>query len=68
LSCEDAVVLIGERVQLRPVREADLATFVTSHFDIASRGDYFPARRALGVRPPPPVAETGFWERGEGTL
>jgi hypothetical protein len=61
-------VLIGERVQLRPVREADLETFVTAQFDIASRGDYFP----LGVLSEPVLrrrfAENGFWERGEGTL
>jgi RimJ/RimL family protein N-acetyltransferase len=61
-------VLIGERVQLRPVREGDLAAFVTAQHDIASRGDYFP----LGVLSESVLrrrfAETGFWGRDDGTL
>lgn len=61
-------MLIGERVKLRPVREADLDAFVSAHFDLASRGDYFP----LGVHSESGLrrrfAENGFWERGEGTL
>jgi [ribosomal protein S5]-alanine N-acetyltransferase len=61
-------VLSGERVQLRPVREADLPAFVDAHLDIRSRGDHFP----LGVISEPVLrrrfGENGFWERGEGTL
>ena len=38
-------MLIGERVQLRPIREADLPAFISAHQDIRNRGAYFP----LGV-------------------
>ena len=61
-------MLIGERVQLRPIREADLDTFVSAHHDISSRGAYFP----LGVLSESVLrrrfAENGFWDRTEGTL
>jgi [ribosomal protein S5]-alanine N-acetyltransferase len=61
-------VLSGERVQLRPVREADLPAFVHAHLDIRSRGDHFP----LGVVSEPVLrrrfGENGFWDRAEGTL
>jgi RimJ/RimL family protein N-acetyltransferase len=61
-------VLIGERVQLRPIREADLAAFTTAHLNIGNRGAYFP----LGVLSESVLrrrfAETGFWDRNEGTL
>ncbi len=61
-------MLVGERVQLRPVRQADLAAFTAAHLDIHNRGAYFP----LGVVSEPVLerrfAENGFWERDEGTL
>jgi [ribosomal protein S5]-alanine N-acetyltransferase len=61
-------MLIGERVELRPIREADLPAFVSAHLDIRNRGAYFP----LGVLSEPVLqqrfAETGFWGREEGTL
>jgi [ribosomal protein S5]-alanine N-acetyltransferase len=61
-------MLTGERVVLRPVRERDLTAFINAHIDISNRGEFFP----LGVRPEPVLrrqyAETGFWERDEGTL
>ena len=61
-------MLVGERVQLRPVRQADLAAFTAAHLDIRNRGAYFP----LGVVSEPVLArrfaENGFWERDEGTL
>jgi [ribosomal protein S5]-alanine N-acetyltransferase len=63
-----AAMLIGERVQLRPIREADLPAFTAAHLDIRNRGAYFP----LGVVSEPVLrrrfAETGFWDRDEGTL
>jgi ribosomal-protein-alanine N-acetyltransferase len=63
-----APVLIGERVQLRPIREADLPEFISAHQDIRNRGAFFP----LGVVSEPALrrqfAETGFWGRDEGTL
>jgi [ribosomal protein S5]-alanine N-acetyltransferase len=61
-------VLIGELVQLRPIREDDLPAFIAAHLDIGNRGAYFP----LGVVAEPVLrrrfAETGFWDRAEGTL
>jgi hypothetical protein len=63
-----ANTLIGERVVLRPVRERDLGAFITAHTEISNRGEFFP----LGVQPESVLrrnfAETGFWERDEGTL
>jgi L-amino acid N-acyltransferase YncA len=53
-------VLIGERVQLRPIREADLPAYISAHHDVRNRGAYFP----LGVLSEPVLrrrfAETGF--------
>jgi [ribosomal protein S5]-alanine N-acetyltransferase len=61
-------MLIGERVELRLIREADLPAFVSAHLDIRNRGGYFP----LGVLSEPVLqqrfAATGFWGREEGTL
>jgi RimJ/RimL family protein N-acetyltransferase len=61
-------VLIGERVALRPIREADLPAFVSAHQDIRNRGSHFP----LGVLSESVLrrqfAENGFWDREEGTL
>ena len=61
-------MLIGERVQLRPVREADLEAFISAHHDIRNRGEYFP----LGIASEPVLrrrfAENGFWDREEGML
>lgn len=62
------MMLNGERVTLRPVRERDLMPFITAHVEISNRGAFFP----LGVQSEPALrrtyAETGFWERDEGTL
>ncbi len=61
-------MLTGERVVLTPVREADLAAFYEAHIDIRNRGAFFP----LGVLSESTMrsrfAQTGFWERDEGTL
>ena len=61
-------MLSGERVTLRPIREADLAAFCDAHVDIRNRGEFFPlgviSESVLRQR----FAETGFWEREEGTL
>ncbi len=61
-------MLIGERVQLRPVREVDLPAFISAHLDIRNRGSYFP----LGVESESALrrrfAENGFWEKGEGVF
>lgn len=61
-------VLQGSRIALRPVREADLDHLYAAHTDISNRGAFFP----LGVKSEPSFrrrfAETGFWEKEEGTL
>lgn len=61
-------MLNGDKVVLRPVRERDLAAFIDAHTEISNRGEFFP----LGVQPESVLrrnhAETGFWERDEGTL
>jgi [ribosomal protein S5]-alanine N-acetyltransferase len=61
-------VLEGSTITLRPVREADLDAVYDAHVTISSRGDYFP----LGVQSEPTFrrnfAETGLWQREEGTL
>jgi RimJ/RimL family protein N-acetyltransferase len=61
-------VLTGERVRLSPIRDDDLPAFISAHLDIRNRGAYFP----LGVMSEPVLrrrfAETGFWDRDEGTL
>ena len=61
-------MLSGERIALRPIREADLPAFIAAHVDIRNRGAFFP----LGVLSEPVLrrrfAETGFWEKAEGTL
>lgn len=61
-------MLTGKDVTLRPLREADLERAYAAHVDIANRGAFFP----LGVTSEPTFrrhfAETGFWEREEGTL
>jgi [ribosomal protein S5]-alanine N-acetyltransferase len=61
-------MLNGDRVVLRPVRERDLPAFIDAHTEIANRGEFFP----LGVLSEPVLrrnyAETGLWERDEGTL
>jgi len=61
-------MLNGERIVLRPVREADLDQLYDAHVDIRNRGRFFP----LGVQSEPAFrkafAENGFWEREEGLL
>jgi RimJ/RimL family protein N-acetyltransferase len=61
-------VLNGERIRLRPIRNEDLPAFIEAHQEIANRGAFFPlgviSESVLRQR----FAETGFWEREEGTL
>ncbi len=61
-------MLHGERISLRPVREADLEAFYAAHLNIRARGAYFP----LGVMSESALrhefAENGFWQREEGWL
>lgn len=61
-------MLHGERITLRPVREADLDAMHAAHVEIRNRGAFFP----LGVVSEPAFrrqfAEDGFWQKEEGTL
>jgi RimJ/RimL family protein N-acetyltransferase len=61
-------MLKGDRITLRPVREADLDRLYEAHTNIASRGAYFP----LGVLSESAFrrefAENGFWQPEAGTL
>ncbi len=64
----DGGMLRGERIILRPVREADLDAFYTAHTNIANRGAFFPLGVASESKLRRDFAETGLWEREEGTL
>jgi RimJ/RimL family protein N-acetyltransferase len=61
-------MLRGDRITLRPVREADLDALYEAHIDIRNRGSFFP----LGVQSEPAFrrsyAENGFWGNEEGLL
>jgi len=61
-------MLRGDRITLRPVREADLDAFYSAHIDIRTRGAFFP----LGVMSESKLrhefAENGLWQREEGVL
>jgi RimJ/RimL family protein N-acetyltransferase len=60
-------MLHGDKISLRPVRDADLDEMYAAHVAISNRGDHFP----LGVQSEPAFrrdfAEHGFWQREEGT-
>jgi RimJ/RimL family protein N-acetyltransferase len=61
-------MLHGQRLTLRPIREADVEAAYAAHVDIRNRGAYFP----LGVESEPAFrrafSEHGFWQREEGML
>jgi [ribosomal protein S5]-alanine N-acetyltransferase len=61
-------MLRGRRVSLRPMRESDLDALYEAHFDIATRGSFFP----LGVQSESAFrrqfAEDGFLSKEEGYL
>jgi RimJ/RimL family protein N-acetyltransferase len=61
-------MLRGERITLRPIREADLDAFYAAHTNIANRGAFFPLGVASESKLRRDFAETGLWEREEGTL
>jgi RimJ/RimL family protein N-acetyltransferase len=64
----DGAMLRGQRIILRPIREADLDAFYAAHTDIANRGAFFPLGVASESKLRRDFAETGLWEREEGTL
>ena len=61
-------MLRGKEITLRPVRQADVDAMYTAHVDIGNRGSFFPlgilSESAFKQR----FAETGFWQKEEGTL
>jgi len=61
-------MLRGDLVELSPIRERDLDACWEAQADIANRGAFFP----LGVMSEPAFrkgfAETGYWQKEEGTL
>jgi RimJ/RimL family protein N-acetyltransferase len=65
---EEAVVLKGMSITLRPVREADLDLLYAYHIDIDNRGDFFP--RGILAQPAfrTQFQETGFWSKDDGML
>lgn len=61
-------MLRGERITLRPLRGADLDAFHAAHIDIANRGAFFPLGVMSESRMRSEFAESGLWQRDEGTL
>jgi [ribosomal protein S5]-alanine N-acetyltransferase len=61
-------MLKGRLIELRPVREADLDAFYAAHINIADRGAYFPHGVRSEANFKRDFAESGFWQREEGTL
>ena len=61
-------MLQGQKISLRPIREADLDAVYDAHVNISNRGDYFP----LGVQSESAFkrnfSETGLLQREEGYL
>jgi RimJ/RimL family protein N-acetyltransferase len=62
------IVLVGQSVTLRQVREADLAALYDAHTDIRNRGAYFPLGVMSQTRFRGEFAEHGFWQKTEGML
>ncbi len=61
-------MLQGTKVTLRPALSADLDRLYSAHIDIANRGQYFPRGVQSESAFRREFAETGFWQREEGTL
>jgi RimJ/RimL family protein N-acetyltransferase len=68
LTEKEEVMLQGDIIRLRTVRESDLDRLYEFHQDIVNRGEYFP----IGVMSEPlfkrRFQETGFWQQDEGML
>ena len=62
------MMLNGQSIHLRPVRQTDLEEIYAHHIDIANRGDFYP----LGIMSEPQYRRefesNGFWGKDEGTL
>jgi RimJ/RimL family protein N-acetyltransferase len=61
-------MLRGQRITLRPVREADLDALYTAHTEIANRGAFFPLGVMSETRFRNEFGQHGFWQKEEGML
>ena len=61
-------MLFGDRVTLRPLREADLAWFYEGNVDLRNRGAYFPRRTPSETKIRRAFDEDGMWAEHEGML
>jgi RimJ/RimL family protein N-acetyltransferase len=61
-------MLHGDRISLRPVREADLDTLYAAHAEIGNRGAYFPLGVMSETRFRNDFGVHGFWQKDEGML
>ena len=61
-------MLKGEKITLRPIREADLPLLYDYHKDIANRGPYYPWGVMSESSFRQEFQETGFWQRDRGML
>ena len=62
------MMLKGDTICLRPIREADLPRLYEAHQDIANRGPYYPWGVMSEATYRQKFQETGFWSRESGTL
>jgi ribosomal-protein-alanine N-acetyltransferase len=61
-------MLEGQRISLRPAREADLDALYTEHITVSNRGRYFPLGVVSESTFRRQFTETGFWQEDEGLL
>jgi [ribosomal protein S5]-alanine N-acetyltransferase len=62
------MMLHGEIIQLRPIRQTDLDTLYLGLNDLQNRGDYFPANIHSESWLHKRFQETGFWSEDSGML
>jgi [ribosomal protein S5]-alanine N-acetyltransferase len=62
------MMLKGEKITLRPIREADLPVLYDYHQDIANRGPYYPWGVMSEATYRQKFQESGFWSKESGTL
>ena len=61
-------MLHGSQITLRIPRQTDLDAMYAAHVEIDNRGRYFPLNVASESTFRQRFAETGFWQKEEGTL
>lgn len=65
---QPSAMLRGKRINLRPIREADLDAFWAGQVDFRLRGPYFPLGLMSESQLRSEFAATGLWQRDEGYL